>query len=394
MNSKVFSRECALLVYEEFLALYASYEIQKYKISENEGVVVIEDSLIFFIKINLTCDFFALEEARERYISEGYCGLDIEELTPNTILPKYNHTSFVERMEEKYGVSFSSIRYAKFRGINKVHLPNNMVSQANYVMEKLPELHLQKRYADWEGNKYTIVIFEMRGIDGSVAYAVDAIKGSVHSFVLKIAKKFIDGDIYIDFGNGNHIGLSGYGKVDYNFIPLFRSHRKVRIVKRLQENMKYFSLVPTLFKEEKKIYETVQQVFENVKNGGYDSIERIEYRKPQNRWKSEELVYKLIKKMYKNSGVIYQHRPYFLRNSLGHQLSYDVYISDMKIAIEYQGKQHFEPVEYFGGEKAFERQIVRYIEKAEISKQNGIKLVYINYWENITPELLRDKIEN
>ena len=33
-------------------------------------------------------------------------------------------------------------------------------------------------------------------------------------------------------------------------------------------------------------------------------------------------------------------------------------------------------------------------EKASISKQNGIKLVYINYWEEITPELIKSRVEN
>ncbi len=394
MELKNLTKEYALFVRDEFLELYKEFELEKYTLSENEEVVVIEDSVVLFIKIDLNCEFMIFEENREHYVSKGCCGLDIEELTLNTIFPTYKHSPFLEIIEEKYGVYTYSIRYAKFRGINKTHLPNNMISQARYVMKKLPEVHLQERYDAWQGNTYNIVVFEMKGADGSVAYAVDAIKGKVHSYVLKIAKNFIDGNIYIDPGVGSNIGLSTYGKVDSEFIPLFRSHKNVRIVKRLQENMKYFSLEPVQFKEEVKIYETIKQVLEDVKKDKYCDKERIEYRKPENKWKSEELVYKLIKKMYKEYGVVYQHRPYYLKSSTGHQLSYDVYISSMKIAVEYQGKQHFEPVEYFGGQEAFERQKIRDTEKAEISKENGIKLIYINYWEEITPELIRMKIEN
>ena len=44
--------------------------------------------------------------------------------------------------------------------------------------------------------------------------------------------------------------------------------------------------------------------------------------------------------------IIYQYRPFFLQTEKG-QLSYDIYLIKQKIAIEYQGKQHFAPVEYF-----------------------------------------------
>lgn len=37
-------------------------------------------------------------------------------------------------------------------------------------------------------------------------------------------------------------------------------------------------------------------------------------------------------------------------------LSYDFYIPKHKLLIEYQGEQHYAPVEYFGGEEAFKIQ--------------------------------------
>ena len=70
-----------------------------------------------------------------------------------------------------------------------------------------------------------------------------------------------------------------------------------------------------------------------------------------------------------------------------------IYICGLKTAIEYQGKQHFEPVEYFGGKENFQAQQARDKLKAEKSKENGVKLVYINYWEDITPELIRKRVE-
>ena len=74
-------------------------------------------------------------------------------------------------------------------------------------------------------------------------------------------------------------------------------------------------------------------------------------------------------------------------------MSYDVFISGLSIAIEYQGKQHFEPIDHFGGQEAFERVQQRDKEKRMLSEAQGISLVYINYWEDVTPELVRSKIE-
>ena len=391
LQPKYLTKEYALLVYEDFLELYKPYEIIRYKISDTEEVVVIEDALLFYVKIDMACEFILYEENREEYINQGICGLDIEELTPNKLI-QYKHSRFEDYVSEKYGIFTYSIRYARFHGTNIKYLPNSMLSHAEYLMQELPEVRLQERYEAWEGELYNIVVFEMTGIEGTIAYAVDVIKGKVHPYVLKIAKNLIERKPYIyAFGE---IGLSQYGAIDEKFTELFRSHKNVRIIKRLQENMRYFSLEPRYFKEESKVYQISKEVLHDVKSGKYDYIERIEYRKPENRWKSEELVYKIILKIYKQNGVIYQHRPHFLRSSLGHQLSYDVYISEKKIAVEYQGKQHFEPVEYFGGKEAYERQKQRDEEKAALSKMNGIKLVYINYWEEITPELIRMKIED
>ena len=65
----------------------------------------------------------------------------------------------------------------------------------------------------------------------------------------------------------------------------------------------------------------------------------------------------------------------------------------MRVAIEYQGKQHFEPVDIFGGQESFERQKTRDALKRKLSEENGVKLVYINYWDDITPELIKERIE-
>ena len=74
-------------------------------------------------------------------------------------------------------------------------------------------------------------------------------------------------------------------------------------------------------------------------------------------------------------------------------MSYDIFICGLNVAIEYQGKQHFEPVEIFGGEEHFQEQIHRDQLKKDLSLQNGVALVYINYWEDISPDLIKRRVE-
>lgn len=133
-------------------------------------------------------------------------------------------------------------------------------------------------------------------------------------------------------------------------------------------------------------------IIDDVKRGYYDDVDRYDFVLPDNKWKSEQLVYELVKQLYPNGNVWYQFRPSFLFSGKG-QLSYDVYLAKYRIAIEYQGKQHFEPVELFGGKEAFTKQQQRDELKAQLSKDHGVKLIYINYWEDITSDLIKHRIE-
>ena len=63
-------------------------------------------------------------------------------------------------------------------------------------------------------------------------------------------------------------------------------------------------------------------------------------------------------------------------------LPFDFYIPDKNIAIEYDGEQHFEFIEYFHeNEQGFEDQIRRDNIKTQYCKKNNINLVRIPYWQ-------------
>lgn len=69
---------------------------------------------------------------------------------------------------------------------------------------------------------------------------------------------------------------------------------------------------------------------------------------------------------------------YKLNNSL---LRFDFYfkINNFEFAIEYNGKQHYQPVEFFGGEEQFQQQLERDERKRKYCNEKGINLLEIKY---------------
>lgn len=65
----------------------------------------------------------------------------------------------------------------------------------------------------------------------------------------------------------------------------------------------------------------------------------------------------------------------------------DFYLPEYKVAIECQGRQHFEPEERFGGENGLIIQQQRDMAKKSLCEEYGIKLYYINYNEDTEAKL-------
>lgn len=107
----------------------------------------------------------------------------------------------------------------------------------------------------------------------------------------------------------------------------------------------------------------------------------------QIKWKSEFTMFKLIKDYF--SDAIYQYRC----KELGLQ-SLDVYIPSIKFGFEYQGQQHYEPIEVFGGLAHFEKQKENDKNKKEICKNNGITLIEWKYTESINKFVLDQKLND
>lgn len=103
------------------------------------------------------------------------------------------------------------------------------------------------------------------------------------------------------------------------------------------------------------------------------------------RWKNEYYMYSLIKCYY--SDAVFQYRDEWL----GKQ-SLDVFVPSIKTGFEYQGLQHFEPVDFFGGEKSYiERIELDRIKKLKCSEEK-ISLIEWKYDEPVDRLTLEKKL--
>lgn len=368
---------------EVLLSYYEEFSYTREYIGENCEVFIVEDSLLFYVEYS--------ENSRNYLISEGYKYLYIQELSYNNIL-KFNKSKYERDIEDLKIL----VDYVRFQGLNSYSY-----SEQKELFEKIdklkPELKLKERYEQWSGILYNVVFLRMNNINNKKEYAVYVTTKNPSLAVQKIAKELQEKSKLEFVNNGfsveiNFFYMKGrYGR-NFDFIDAYYSHKYVRHKNKLEENLKYY-YITSFYKGWNDMRKLCPKLLDDLYKGVYDEVEWTSYIYPTKKWKTEELITKTIVKHYKEYGVISQHRPLWLKSSFGGQMSYDIYISELKIAIEYQGEQHFKPVDYFGGEESFKKVQIRDKEKQQLSKEKGIKLIYINYWEEVTESLIIEKIE-
>ena len=89
-----------------------------------------------------------------------------------------------------------------------------------------------------------------------------------------------------------------------------------------------------------------------------------------------------IKNKYSNYTIIHNYRNKKLLNNQ----SLDIFIKELNIGVEYQGKQHFSHVKLFGDENHFQKTIELDKIKYQICKKNNIILLYFTYQKRDIPK--------
>lgn len=103
-------------------------------------------------------------------------------------------------------------------------------------------------------------------------------------------------------------------------------------------------------------------------------------------WTSETDLFYKICDAFKEYEVVQHGRPTWL----GRQ-HLDIYFPKENVAIEYQGLQHFKPVEYFGGEEGFKNTRERDQRKLQKCKENRCALIFVD--ESLSFESLVSKVK-
>lgn len=124
----------------------------------------------------------------------------------------------------------------------------------------------------------------------------------------------------------------------------------------------------------------------------HDAIEnsfrvRLGFKKVGESWASETLLYYIVKGLFPNTEIIFHYRAKWLE-----WLELDIYLPEKKIAFEYQGIQHFQPIEHWGGEQQLLKQQKNDEKKYKLCIEHDIKLIYVNYNEPLTEANIKAKL--
>jgi hypothetical protein len=90
-------------------------------------------------------------------------------------------------------------------------------------------------------------------------------------------------------------------------------------------------------------------------------------------WISETELFELVRRSFADKRVVKHARPRWLSPQ-----HLDVYIEGANVAIEFQGQQHFQPVDYFGGEDGYRIQTERDERKRLVCAENDCVLIEVS----------------
>ena len=95
-------------------------------------------------------------------------------------------------------------------------------------------------------------------------------------------------------------------------------------------------------------------------------------------WIGETNLYYQINEKFSNYNIVQHGRPSWL----GKQ-HLDIWIPELKIGIEYHGAQHDRPVDFFGGQEAYEKNVERDNRKKALCIENGVQLIEVREGYNL-----------
>ncbi len=105
-------------------------------------------------------------------------------------------------------------------------------------------------------------------------------------------------------------------------------------------------------------------------------------------WVREMQMLMIVRSIFPGEEVVHNCFPHWLR-----PLQLDAYLPCRNLALEHMGEQHYRPIEFFGGEEAFESVVRRDQRKRTICQNRGVRVVDVRYDEPLTRENIQRLID-
>lgn len=197
-----------------------------------------------------------------------------------------------------------------------------------------------------------------------------------------------------DFGvNPHHTVLSGIilvEKCPQDFLDLikipdaeinnyFSEYRKLSEINEFKARY----LLSQQLEPAKKQHTQIMQLIEDIVR------EKFGHKKIGEAWVNETILYHIVCSLFPNKKVLRHFRPSFLKG-----LELDIFIPDDEIGIEYQGIQHYEPIEHWGGNEALARLQDRDKTKAKLCAENNVRIIYFHHFEILSEEFVLSKLNS
>jgi hypothetical protein len=114
---------------------------------------------------------------------------------------------------------------------------------------------------------------------------------------------------------------------------------------------------------------------------------KLGYKPIGEEWASETTLFYIVQSLFPDATVLRHYRPDFLEG-----MELDVFVQELSIGIEYQGVQHFESVEHWGGIEALRELQERDEKKRRLCQALGIRLIYLRYDEDLNKASISAKL--
>lgn len=105
------------------------------------------------------------------------------------------------------------------------------------------------------------------------------------------------------------------------------------------------------------------------------------------KWRRESTLYGLVRELFPDNQVLREASPQWLG-----RLRLDIYLPELRLAVEHQGEQHYRPLAAFGGEEAHKRVVERDTLKRRLCAENGVKVVDFRFDSPLTKSSVRQRL--